>query len=100
MNIKWLIGAVTQWTLAARCACPLVSAAGFVSWVCEGLLGWADSAEEVVELSAVPHWGLPLILSFSLLITVITLLMLMSDDYNYPMVPSLMPHVPPEINLP
>lgn len=28
-----------QWTLVARCACPLVSAAGSVSWVCEGFVG-------------------------------------------------------------
>lgn len=44
-----------QWTLVARCACPLVSAAGFVSWVCKGLSGWTDGAEEVAERSAVPH---------------------------------------------
>lgn len=39
-------------------------------------------------------------LSFSLFITVNTLLMLVSDDYTYPMGASLMQHVPPEQNLP
>lgn len=28
-----------QWSLVARCACPLVSTAGFVSRVCEGFVG-------------------------------------------------------------
>lgn len=55
LSIKWLIGAVTrhQWTLVARCACPLVSTARFVSWVCEGLSGWTDGVEEPAEQNAV-----------------------------------------------
>lgn len=88
------------WTLVARCACPLVSAAGFLSWACEGLSGWTDGAEEIAERSAVPHWGPPLILSFSLFITASNLLMMVSDVFTYPMVPSPMLRVPPEINLP
>lgn len=36
-------------TLVARCACPLVSAAGFVSWVGKGLSGWTDGEEEIAE---------------------------------------------------
>lgn len=43
-----------QWTLLARCACPLVSTARFVSWVCEGLSGWTDGGEEFAVPSLRP----------------------------------------------
>lgn len=46
-----------QWSLVARCACPLVSTAGFVSRVCEGLSGRTGGVEEVAEQSAVPSLG-------------------------------------------
>ena len=46
-----------QWSPVARCACPLVSTAGFVSRVCEGLSGRTGGVEEVAEQSAVPSLG-------------------------------------------
>lgn len=109
MNIKWLIGAVTVDPSGPRLPDVLVhrcqrrdSSPGF----CEGLSGWTDGAEEVAERSAVPHYRLPLTLSFSLSVTVSRLLMPVSDDYTYPrpvpshpMAASLGPHVPLEINL-
>lgn len=101
MRCGWLPDVAGGWTLLSRCDRPSVSAAGFVSGVARrGSSRWTDGAEEVPEPSAVPHWGLPLTLSFPLFVTVSGPLMLESDDYRYSMVASLMPHVSPKVNLP
>lgn len=68
---------------------------GFVRVCLGGQTAWKSLQSGMLS----PHQGLPLMLYFPLFITVSRLLIRVSVDCTYPMVPYLMPHVWPEIYL-